>query len=159
MDQWHGASFWLFPCLSLAVDTEVASYDAPSFGVGAYFQGFWFTGRWVASLLSESIAYQELFPVVDTQWSRKHVLFRSDNEAMVHMLNSRTSRTPSIMPRLRSLLLSAARYSFSFSSRLSQVSVTSLLILFPVFIGRDFSSWLQRNSLCQRKFPPSCCWT
>ena len=157
MDQWHGASFWLFPCLSLALDTEVASYAAPSFGVGAYFQGFWFTGRWVASLLSQSIAYQELFPVVDTQWSRKHVLFCSDNEAMVHMLNSRTSRTPSLMPRLRSLLLSAT--AFLFLRGTSQVSVTSLLILFPVFISEDFSSWLQKNSLCQHKFPPSCCWT
>ena len=64
LDQWHGASFWLFPCLSLAVDIEVASYAAFSLGVGAYFKGFWFTGRWVASLLSQSIAYQKLFPVV-----------------------------------------------------------------------------------------------
>ena len=123
LDQWHGASFWLFHCLSLAVDIEVASYAAASFGVATYFRGFWFTGRWVASLLSQSIAYQELFPVVvaahvlGTQWSRKHVLFRSDNEAVVHMLNSKTSRTPSLITLLRSLLLSAARYSFSFSSQ------------------------------------------
>ena len=64
LDQWHGASFWLFPCLSLEVDIEVASYAAASLGVGAYFKGFLFTGRWVASLLSQSIAYQERFPVV-----------------------------------------------------------------------------------------------
>ena len=123
LDQWHGVSFWLFPGLAPAADIEVASDAAGSFGFGAYFQGFWFSGQWAPPQLSQSIAYKELFPVVvaahvwGSQWSRKHVLFRSDNEAVVHMLNSRTSKTPSLMRLLRSLLLSAARYSFSFSSR------------------------------------------
>ena len=144
---------------------EVASVAAGSFGFGAYFQGFWFFGQWVAPQLSHSIAYKELFPVVvaarvcGSQWSQKHVLFHSDNEAVVHMLNSRTSRTPSLTRLLHSLLLSAARYSFFFLRGTSQVSVTSLLILFPIFIGRDFRSWPQRNSLCQRRFPPRCCLT
>lgn len=105
------------------MDIEVASVAAGTFGFGAYFQGFWFFWPVVAPQLSQSIAYTELFPVVvaahvcGSQWSQKHVLFHSDNEAVVHMLNSRTSRTPSLMRLLSSLLLSAARYSFSFSSR------------------------------------------
>lgn len=79
-------------------------------------------GGWPPQL-SQSIAYKELFLVVvaarvwGSQWSRKHVLFCSDNEAVVHMLNSRTSRIPSFMRLLRPLLLSAACYSFSFSSQ------------------------------------------
>ena len=35
----------------------------------------------------------------------------------MHMLNSRTSKIPSLMQLLRNLLLSAARYSFSFSAQ------------------------------------------
>ena len=50
------------------------------------------------------------------QWAKQHVLFRSDNEAVVHMLNKRTSKVPSIMHLLRKLLLVAARFNFSFSS-------------------------------------------
>ena len=50
-------------------------------------------------------------------WCKRHVLFRSDNEAVVHILNTRTSKVPSLMQLLRSLLLSAARHSFSFSAR------------------------------------------
>ena len=63
------------------------------------------------------------FPVVvaahvwGSQWSRQLVLFRSDNEAVVHLLNLRTSRTPSLMQPLRSLLLSSACYSFLFLRR------------------------------------------
>ena len=47
---------------------------------------------------------------------KRHVLFCSDNEAVVHILNTRTSKVPSLMQLLRSLLLSAARHSFSFSA-------------------------------------------
>ena len=50
-------------------------------------------------------------------WCRRHVLFHSDNDAVVHILNSRTSKIPCIMHLLRQLLLSAARHSFSFSSQ------------------------------------------
>ena len=52
-----------------------------------------------------------------TLWVKKHVLFRSDNDAVVHILNTRTSRVPCLMLLLRSLLFSAARHSFSFSSQ------------------------------------------
>ena len=51
-----------------------------------------------------------------SQWSKKHVLFRSDNEATVAILSTRTSKVPVLMHLLRDLLLSAARWGFSFSS-------------------------------------------
>ena len=44
------------------------------------------------------------------------MLFCSDNAAVVHILNSRISRTPSIMQLLRHLMVSAAQDSFSFSA-------------------------------------------
>ena len=50
-------------------------------------------------------------------WCKRYGLFRSDNEAVVHILNTQTSKVLSLMQLLRSLLLSAARDSFSFSAR------------------------------------------
>ena len=50
------------------------------------------------------------------RWCQKHVLFRSDNEAVVAMLNSRTSKVPALMHLLRHLLVSAASFQFTFSS-------------------------------------------
>ena len=113
----------MYPGLSPAVDLEVASDAAGSLGFGAYFQGFWFAGSWAVSQQQHCIAYKELFLVVvaahvwGAQWCKKHVLFRSDNEAVVHMLNSRTLKIPYLMQLLRNLLLSAVRYSFSFSAQ------------------------------------------
>ena len=122
LDQWHGVSFWLYPGLSPATDLEVSSDAAGSLGFGAFFKGQWFSGTWALSQKSQSIAYKELFPVViaghvwGPQWCKRHVLFRSDNEAVVHMLNSRTSKIPCLMHLLRNLLFSAACHSFSFSA-------------------------------------------
>ena len=120
---WHGVSFWLFPGLLPEADVEVSSDAAGSLGYGAYLKGQWFAGSWAASQQLQSIAYKELFPIVlaahvwGHSWVKKHVLFRSDNDAVVHILNTRTSRVPCLMRLLRSLLFSAARHSFSFSSQ------------------------------------------
>ena len=49
-------------------------------------------------------------------WTRNHVLFRSDNEAVVAILTTRTSKVPALMHLLRDLLLSAARWGFTFTA-------------------------------------------
>ena len=49
-------------------------------------------------------------------WSRKHVLFPSDNAAVVAILTSRMSKVPALMHLIRDLLLSAARRGFTFSA-------------------------------------------
>ena len=49
-------------------------------------------------------------------WARKHVLFRSDNEAVVAILTTRTSKVPALMHLLRDLLLSGARWGFTFTA-------------------------------------------
>ena len=120
---WRGVSFWLFPGMSAPTDVEVTSDAAGSLGFGAYFNTEWFSSAWVPSQADQSIAYKELFPVVvasyvwGSQWFRRHVLFRSDNEAVVRILLSRTSKVPCIMRLLRLLLSAAARFNFTFTSQ------------------------------------------
>ena len=123
LSQWHGVSFWLFPGLSPEADVEVSSDAAGSLGYGAFLKDCWFAGPWAPSQQQQSIAYKELFPVVIAahvwghHWCRKHVLFRSDNDAVVHILNSRTSKVPCLMRLLHSLLFAAACHCFSFSAQ------------------------------------------
>ena len=80
-------------------------------------------GSWALPQKSQSIVYKEVFPVAiaalvwGPHWCKRHVLFRSDNDAVVHMLNSRTLKILCLMRLLRHLLLSAARHSFSFSAQ------------------------------------------
>ena len=64
------------------------------------------------------------------------MLFRSDNAAVVHILDSRTSRTP---------LHNAALAPFDASCSQPNtfpVSIIKLLTLFPVSVGRNFANWL-----------------
>ena len=123
LSDWHGVSFCLFPGLVPEAGVEVSSDAAGSIGFGAYLKDYWFAGSWAPSQQQQSVAYKEFFPVVIAahvwghMWCKRHVLFHSDNEAVVHILNTRTSKVPSLMQLLRSLLLSAARHSFSFSAR------------------------------------------
>ena len=91
-------------------------------GFGPYLEGMWFTGSWMFSQREQSIAYKELFPVVIAahvrghQWCRRHVLFRWDNDSVLPNLNARTSKVLCLMHLLRTVLLAAARHSFSFSA-------------------------------------------
>lgn len=102
LSSWHGVSFWLYPGMSAATDLKVTSDAAGSIGFGAYFRGQWFYGPWAPSQAQHSIAYKELFPVVIAAhlwgplWTKRHVLFRSDNEAVVAILTLRTSKVPAL---------------------------------------------------------------
>ena len=122
LSSWNGVGFWLYPGMTATTDLEVTSDAAGSIGFGAYFYGQWFYGPWAPSQAQQSIAYKELFPVVIPAhlwghlWTKRHVLFRSDNEAVVAILTSRTSKVPALMRLLRDLLLSAAQFNFTFTS-------------------------------------------
>ena len=123
LSSWHGVRFWLYPGMSAASDLEVTSDAAGSLGFGAFFREEWFSGAWAPCQSGQSIAYKELFPIIiashiwGRQWFRQHILFRSDNEAVVHILSSRTSKTPYLMYLVRKLLSAAARFSFTFTAQ------------------------------------------
>lgn len=113
----------MFPGMSAPTDVEVRSDAAGSLGFGAFYNNEWFSGAWVPSQADQSIAYKELFPVVvashicGSLWSRQHVLFRSGNEAVVHILLPRTLKVPCITKLLLHLLSAAARFNFTFTSQ------------------------------------------
>ena len=102
--------------------------------------------------LQGSISRGYCSPFLGTQWCKRHVLFRSDNDAVVHMLKSCTSKIPCLMRLSRHLLLSAARHSFSLSAQHVPGDNNQLAILSLVSIGRTSVCWLQRLSPCQLEF-------
>ena len=61
---WHGVGFWLYPGMSPETDLEVPSDAAGAIGFGAYSQGQRCYSAWSTLQARQSIAYQELFPVV-----------------------------------------------------------------------------------------------
>ena len=91
-------------------------------------------------------------------WARKHVLFRSDNEAVVAILTTRTSKVPALMHLLRDLLLSAARWGLLSLLLIFLELRTKLLMLSLVSVGRISGSWLWRL-ICPLVRFLSSCWT
>ena len=65
-------------------------------------------------------------------------MFRSDNDNVVHILNARTSKVPCLMHLLRSLLLAAARHSFSFSAQHIPGVTNSIADALSRFHWQDF---------------------
>ena len=119
---WDGLSLFLTPAWAPIPDFQVSSDAAGSLGYGAIFQCHWFSGSWLASQVPLSITYKELFPVVVAAhlwgpfWASRRAEFLCDNEAVVSILKSGTSRDPHLMALLRYLSLLAVRHSFSFTS-------------------------------------------
>ena len=119
---WDGLSFLLSPRWAPLPDFQVTSDAAGAIGYGAIFSGHWFAGKWLTGQQPLSIAYKELFPAViaaalwGSKWVSKRVKFRSDNKAVIAVLQSGTSRDPNMMVLLRYLSLLAARHSFAFTA-------------------------------------------
>ena len=119
---WDGLCFFCMPTWAPLPDFQVSSDAAGSLGYGAIFKSHWFSGAWSAAQSSLSIAYKELYPIVvaaylwGPQWVSQRVEFLCDNESVVAVLKSGTSRDNSLMVLLRYLTMLAIRHSFSFTA-------------------------------------------
>ena len=84
--------------------------SAASIGFAGIFKNQWFMGHWDPHSKSHNIALLELYPIVlalniwGPSLSNKCVLLISDNNAVVHIINSFTSKHKLIMILLRHLI-------------------------------------------------------
>ena len=100
---------------------------ASTIGYGGYFQVKWFYSKWPVNLPDVtnnfSMAFLELYPIVVAAllwgplWSRKKILFWSDNEATVAIVKKGRSKCLEIMKLMRQLTWCAAKYNFHFSAK------------------------------------------
>ena len=106
-------------------DLELFTDASRGIGFGGYFAGQWFKDVWHESVQSDtrSIAWLEFFPVLvaltlwGKQLSGKRILIRSDNLAVVGIINKQTSKCPQIMKLLRNFVLQCLLYNVSFRSK------------------------------------------
>ena len=117
LQDWNGTSF--FPTMATAA--EVTSDASGAYGCGAFSSSHgWFQLQWPDSWSPINIAVKELVPIVMAaaiwghHWQRSCVRFRSDNMAVVNILNSRTSKDQLLMHLLRCLVFYSAFFRFQF---------------------------------------------
>ena len=122
--KFNGSSF--IPEQFWSEDRDINFFtDASStLGFGGFFQGDWFKGEWPAEAKQKhSIAWLEFFPVVATVaiWGHslkgKRIIIRSDNAAVVSIINKQSSKCPAIMKLVRFFVLQCLKYNLSFHSR------------------------------------------
>jgi hypothetical protein len=91
-------------------------------GYGAVLGNNWFNGRWPLSWAAHHITILELYPIFASifTWhnklANKRIIFFTDNFAIVHILNSSSSKSPVIMQLVRRFVLQAMRRNILFKS-------------------------------------------
>jgi hypothetical protein len=91
---------------------------AESVGFGAFFQGQWTHGCWPEHWAHSApdITFKELFPIVlalhlwANHLENQRVWLHCDNQAVVHIINKQSSRSPASMRLLRMLILSCLKH-------------------------------------------------
>lgn len=116
--QWNGTGFF-----QPKTPTVVVASDASgAWGCGAHYQSEWFQFAWPESWHGQHIAAKEMVPILfaaavwGRSWSGQRILCKSDNSAVVTVINMGTARDPLLMHMLRCLFFYAAHYNFSVSA-------------------------------------------
>ena len=105
--EWNGISVLPPPKLNITVLSDASG----SWGCGAFTvqAGEWLQLSWPQGWDHVNIAVKELLPVVlatavwEQQWAGQHVLFISDNMAVVSALSAQSARNPMLFYLLRCL--------------------------------------------------------
>lgn len=96
-----------------------------SYGGGAIFQNHWAVISWPSSWGNEvrrDITFLELVPILLAIWvwadhfKAKKLLINTDNIALVHILNSQSSKSQRVMSLLRPLILLCLKYNIQIKS-------------------------------------------
>lgn len=92
--------------------------DASHLGYGCYWQGHWISRSWNRRQVAHDIQWKELFAVLlaamawDPQWSCKRLLVHCNNNAVVNIWHTGTTKHPACMHLVCTLFLTAATYNF-----------------------------------------------
>ena len=96
---------------------------AQSCGFGTIFGTHWTYGRWPDKWKQQDISVLELYPIVlgvhlwAARLKNKRVLFYSDNESVVHVINKQTSKHKGLLALVRQLVLICLSQNIYFRAR------------------------------------------
>ena len=118
-----------------------------SIGFGAIFGAEWCYGRWPPSWLYRNIAILEFFPIVlslclwGSQMRNKSILFFTDNEALVYIINRQSCRDKTLMFFVRKLVLVRLENNIVFKANHIPGTKNNWLITYLVFRSTCSGVW------------------
>jgi hypothetical protein len=123
LSDYNGKSFFLdYRWLSSEV-LQLFTDAASTIGYGAVFGNKWIGGTWEPQCRGLNIAVLELYPILLSLmvWAEemrdKCLLLRSDNMAVVYVINNNTSKDSTMMVLVRQLVLVCLRYNIFVKSQ------------------------------------------
>jgi hypothetical protein len=123
LENFNGNSFFINE-KRLSSDSLCLHTDASgSLGFGGIYQSNWFYGAFPQSWHKANITFLELYPIVTAVymwghlWRNHTVVFYTDNEALVSVLNKQTSKVTCIMFLIRKLVLHCLQQNIVFLAK------------------------------------------
>ena len=119
----NGKSFFLEEAWSTSYNLKFYTDAAQSSGYGILLGKHWAYGTWPDAWKANNICFLELFPIVvgHSTWCselrNKRVLFMTDNESVVHVINKQTAKDPKMLGLLRAMVLICLRNNIFFRAR------------------------------------------
>ena len=125
--------------------------DASGKAYAAVLGSHWLQGKFPDEWLQTNIAIKELLPIVLSvkMWgltlANKRILFFTDNEAIVSVINKQSSKEPTIMSLIRSLVVSTLTFNIQFRAKHipgRHNTIADLLSRCQVEKARSIAPWL-----------------
>lgn len=119
----NGRSFFLEEVWSTSYNLKFYTDAAQSSGYGILFGKHWAYGTWPAAWKANNICFLEFFPIVVglstwcSELRNKRVLFMTDNESVVHVINKQTAKDTKMLGLLRAMVLICLRNNIFFRAR------------------------------------------
>ena len=134
---------------------ELYTDAADSLGFGAFFGSKWCYGKWPDNWLHQNIAILEFYPIVLSlylwghQMRKRCILFLTDNEALVYVINKQSCKDKNLMFYVRKLVLVCLQNNILFKAKhvrgvyntladsLSRLQLGTFKLLAPVHMARE----------------------
>ena len=127
LEQWNGTNIFLDIAPTNSSELEFSTDASGSIGYGAFFNNFWFQGKWSSQFHGhteqQSIAWKELFPVYlacsvwGNLWSGKRIILWCDNLSVTQILNSKSSKVTKIMDLVRKITVQTLIHNFTLNAK------------------------------------------
>lgn len=119
----NGRSFFLSESWETSKSLNLYTDASGALGFGAVFGSEWCYGEWPDSWRHANIAFLEFYPIVLSLFLWGHtmrnqrILFFTDNEALVHVINKQSCRDTSLMFFVRKLVLACLLHNIVFKAK------------------------------------------
>ena len=118
LQHFNGKSMFLNETFMSSLTLELHIDAAQSLGYAGIYKGKWFYGAFPTDWKTLNIMTLEFYPIIlaielwGSLWSNHSVLFFTDNEALVSVINKQTSIDALVMKMVRYMVLKCLQYNF-----------------------------------------------